>query len=312
MHNKTPRLLFYAFLLLIGFSSCQKETPALGNEMPIADAGPAQIVQLPTDSTVLNGTAKDPDGRITGYLWSQVNGPNTAVIANNGAASTAVKGLVAGAYIFQFMAIDSAGATATDTVLVTVKPLKVVTVTVGTGTDPYEVSFAGNAYSNFTDPNTPELAAAAWTRGGAEDILRGAFRFDLSSIPANVEITSAKLSLYSNPTPRNGNLVDANYGPNNAMYIQRIKSNWDKTSTWQTQPSVDTTGQVYVPQTDQSRLDLIDVDVTRMVANMYGNGNYGFMIRLENEVYFNSRIFCSSRYNDASKHPKLIITYRYK
>jgi hypothetical protein len=56
-------------------------------------------------------------------------------------------------------------------------------------------------------------------------------------------------------------------------------------------------------------LDLVDMDVTAMVSRMQTNGNYGFMIQLQNEATYNSRIFCSSKFNVAAKHPKLVIVY---
>ncbi|MBL0146283.1 MAG: hypothetical protein IPP48_11465 [Chitinophagaceae bacterium] len=70
-----------------------------------------------------------------------------------------------------------------------------------------------------SDPSAPEFSAGAWTNGGDPYLIRGLFKFELSSTPASCIILSAKLTLYSNPTPLNGNLLDANAGPNNAMYI---------------------------------------------------------------------------------------------
>jgi hypothetical protein len=85
------------------------------------------------------------------------------------------------------------------------------------------------------------------------------------------------------------------------------------TVKWNNQPSATTTGQITIPSTTQSRLDLPNIDVTAMVSNMVkNNANHGFFIRLQNEVIYTSRIFCSSKYADASKHPKLTIVYTKK
>lgn len=54
-------------------------------------------------------------------------------------------------------------------------------------------------------------------------------------------------------------------------------------------------------------LDLVDLDVTTMVSRMQTNGNYGFMMQLQSEQTYNSRIFCSSKFNDVKKHPKLVV-----
>jgi hypothetical protein len=47
-----------------------------------------------------------------------------------------------------------------------------------------------------------------------------------------------------------------------------------------------------------------------LVVDMLNSGNNGFMIMLQNEVIYNIRDFCSSTYPDASKHPKLVVTYQ--
>ncbi|MBL0130841.1 MAG: DNRLRE domain-containing protein [Chitinophagaceae bacterium] len=162
------------------------------------------------------------------------------------------------------------------------------------------------------DPFAPELVAAAWTTGGILTFYRGAFKFDLSTIPSTATILSARLTLYSNPTPLNGDQINANSGPNNAMYISRITGGWTAaTMNWFTQPPVSATDQVSIAHTSQPFLDLTDVDVKNMVAAMVvGNNNYGFMIRLQNETIYNDRDFCGSRYSNAAKHPKLVITYQ--
>jgi hypothetical protein len=137
-------------------------------------------------------------------------------------------------------------------------------------------------------------------------------KFDLNNIPANANIISANLYLYSNPTPLTGNLVDANFGTNNTMLVQQIVTNWSPlTTNWFNQPVASATNQVVVPTTTQSTLDL-NLDVTSMVASMVnGNANYGFFLRLQNEAIYNSRIFVSS-YNTTypAKRPKLVVVYQ--
>jgi hypothetical protein len=117
--------------------------------------------------------------------------------------------------------------------------------------------------------------------------------------------------LYSNPTPLNGNLVDANYGTNNAIFIERVISSWDMSSGYNTQPTTTTVNNILIPHTNLPRLDLIDVDVSNLVKDMIANTNYGFGIRLQSEVQYTSRLFCGIRYADTSKHPHLKIVYNF-
>ncbi len=91
------------------------------NQSPVANAGNNLTITAPTASTVLNGSSSfDPDGTITKYTWTQVAGPNTAVILGNGTVSPSVSGLVVGTYTFQLLVTDNDGATNTDQVTVTV------------------------------------------------------------------------------------------------------------------------------------------------------------------------------------------------
>jgi len=89
---------------------------------PVANAGPDQTIILPTNSTVLNGSAStDPDGYIIAYAWRQLTGPSTSVLSQPDSVSTTVSGLVAGTYSFELAVTDDSLATSRDTVLVTAK-----------------------------------------------------------------------------------------------------------------------------------------------------------------------------------------------
>lgn len=289
------------------FTSCTKEdAPDL--HPPEANAGDAQITQK--DSVTLTGTGKSYNGKIKGYLWSLISGPNRPVIATEGAPTTKVYGLTRGSYLFQFMVTDSLGLTGVDTVSVTVTKAPIDTLSLRPSKNPTEgfIYMVRNDQGMIVD--VAEFSGCAWTINGDYVAIRGVLKFDMSAIPAGAHIISAKLSIYSNPEPHNGDLIHPNAGPNNSLYISRIASNWNPgTINWTNQPATETTGRIEIPHTDQSMLDLVDMDVTSLVSRMQTNGNYGFMLQLQNEVTYNSRIFCSSKFNDFTKHPKLVIVY---
>lgn len=93
------------------------------NTAPIANAGPDQTIPVtftrPT-STVLDGSASsDPDGQIQLYMWSQVGGP-IAMIQTPTLAITEVLVPSPGVYEFELQVTDDKGATAKDSVRVTV------------------------------------------------------------------------------------------------------------------------------------------------------------------------------------------------
>ena len=305
----TPLILLLSASFL---NSCQKEPiPDIDkpNYVPVADAGPSKNIKLPVNTVTLTGIGSSKNGPVVGYLWSLISGPNVPVIQSQSAATTIISGFTAGNYNFQFMVIDSLGYTGIDTAWVRVAAADQVTITPQPANNINELNFAVIAGSNVSAQDI-DLDAGAWTSGGADFNLRGAMKFDLSSIPNGATIISAKLSLYSNPTPINGDRVNPNSGSNNSMWIRRLVSSFSASSTWATQPATETTTQVLIPHTSLATLDLIDVDVKNIVTSMMNNGNYGFMMGLQNEVYYNIRQFASSRHSIAAKHPKLVVTYQ--
>lgn len=306
--KKSSVLFSFALLALCFLASCKKDSVPPAHKPPVVYAGPAQIISLPVESVTLTGKATDTASRIFSYLWSEVSGPNVAVLATEGSPSTLVSGLVPGKYIFQLMATDSFGLTGVDTVSITVNGPTVITLK--PAHNPNETMLVGYGSSNYSaGPGSIEIGAEAWTINGNTVFVRAAFKFDLSTLPAK-PFKSATLTLYSNPNPSTGNLTTPNAGTANAMFIQRINQSWDPlTATWATQPTTDVAGQILIPQTNLPTLDLVNIDVTAMVNTMISTNNYGFMIRLQNEAIYNSRIFCSSYNSDATKYPTLNINY---
>lgn len=295
----------------ISITGCTKDY--IENKVPVADAGSSKTITLP-DSVVLTGAGTDADGKVVAYLWSQVSGPAASVIINPGSASTTVKFNTKGTYVFQLMVTDDKGATGVETVSVIVNPGTVKTLTLQPASNPNEFLlglYQGKDYSYGAAH--PDIPVAAWTIGGDPVTLREIIKFDLSTIPANTTIVSANLYLYSYPNPTlNGNLKDANFGTNNALLVQQVLSPWSPGSTtWFNQPSSSTTNQVIAPHTAQTVLDL-NLDVTSMVGSMVNsNANYGFMLKLQNENFYTSRIFVGSGNTTyTTKYPKLVVAYQ--
>jgi hypothetical protein len=296
--------------MVLMMTSCQKtETPP--DPVPKVYADSSRTITLPVDSVQLNGKATDVGGKVVAWLWSEVSGPNVPLIHTEGSPSTLVSGLTVGVYVFQLMAVDSAGDTGVGQVTITVKPgigMQVLTTFFEWGR--FETHWQGNDVHDMSDITAPELDAGTWTVYGELFNIRAGFLFNMGGLPAGVPVKSARLSLYSNHSPINGDHVNANAGSNNAFYISRIATAWDHaTAVWANQPAIDTVGQVLIPSTNQGFLDVTDVDVTKMVNNMISHGNYGFKIQLQTEQLYNIRVFYSSAVSDTTKHPRLVVTY---
>ena len=90
------------------------------NIPPTVNAGPDLTVTYPDNSATLNGSGNDVDGIIARYDWRQLSGPSNNVLFSLVSAVTYINNLVPGEYVFELMVTDNRGATAIDTVKVTV------------------------------------------------------------------------------------------------------------------------------------------------------------------------------------------------
>lgn len=113
--------------------------PAI-NLLPIANAGSDITLILPTNSTMLTGSGYDPDGTIAGYLWTRISGPQGSSLNNANTASTGLNGLTQGVYVYKLTVTDNNGATATDS----------ITITVNATTPPSNQPPSANAGSDVT------------------------------------------------------------------------------------------------------------------------------------------------------------------
>lgn len=106
------------------------------NAIPVVSAGTNKAITLPANSITLTGSAKDTDGTISSYLWTQVSGPNTATLTNAATPTASLGNLVEGTYTMKLTAMDNAGGAGNATITVTVyaAPANMVPV-VNAGTD---------------------------------------------------------------------------------------------------------------------------------------------------------------------------------
>jgi hypothetical protein len=83
---------------------------------PTANAGLNQTITLPASTVTLDGSGSTG---ATSYAWTEISGPNTAVIMTPSTVTTTVTGLIVGSYVFQLSI--NAGASLSQ-VTITVNP----------------------------------------------------------------------------------------------------------------------------------------------------------------------------------------------
>lgn len=170
----------------------------------------------------------------------------------------------------------------------------------------------GNLYGNQNVTQELSSATTPANGGGGPVISRSFLAFDLSAIPANAEIVSAKLSLYG--LPYSNAIPQGNQG-DNGLLIQRVLDNWNQTTvTWNTQPATTTSGQVELPPaTATFQHDATNIDVTGLVRDMHTltpGKTAGFCLRLKTEELWRSVLFASTRHASPQKRPVLKIVFK--
>ncbi|MEI9945790.1 MAG: carbohydrate-binding protein [Chitinophagaceae bacterium] len=142
------------------------------NTKPVANAGSNQSVT--GTSAILDGRASTDNVFISYYIWSQVSGPNTAVMDLPGAPVAKVSGLVTGNYVFKLKTIDNGWFSDSTTVQVAVNTTASQPPTANAGTTQTitlpvsQVTLAGNGTAN----NGGSIINHTWTKfsGGAAAI----------------------------------------------------------------------------------------------------------------------------------------------
>ena len=201
------------------------------NEPPSTDAGQDINITLPINTATLNGSGNDPDGIIASYQWTKISGPGQFNIRYSNRSRTTVSNLVEGVYLFELKVTDNSGATATDTVQVTVNaaiqiqnqpptanagsdvnitlPVNSVTLN-GSGNDP-DGTIASYHWTMISGPNQYSIGSPDKASTDINNLVQGTYILELEVID-NLGATSAdtvQITVNAAATPNQLPIADA-------------------------------------------------------------------------------------------------------
>lgn len=133
------------------------------NQPPTAAAGNDIFLTLPASSVQLNATGSvDPDGSIASYSWSELSGPATYTISDSTAIKPTISGLTKGVYTVLLTVTDNQGATASDTLIITVYPPRNTPPIANAGPDQTIVLPASSVVLNGTASKDNDGIITTW------------------------------------------------------------------------------------------------------------------------------------------------------
>ncbi|MEO9894047.1 T9SS type A sorting domain-containing protein, partial [Aurantibacter sp.] len=179
---------------------------------PIANAGTEVIVTLPNNTSTLNGSGVDPDGGIVTYMWSQVDGPTNAGIANATSANTNISNLAQGIYVFRLTVTDDENKQGTDDVVVTVNPVIRDEVWLEA-----ECADVGSNWSIINDNST---SGGQYVMSPSGNNFDGAPSNEDSWLKFNLNVESGTYRLYA--------LTDTPTGNNDSFWVRINGGSWLK------------------------------------------------------------------------------------
>jgi predicted esterase len=195
------------------------------NVAPTANAGGAQTITLPVNSVTLNGSGSDADGSIANYSWTYVSGPSQYFIVSPNNASTDIKNLVAGTYVFRLTVTDDRGGTGSATVTITVNPgnqaptanagsdqtitLPVNSVTLtGSGSDA-DGSIANYSWTYVSGPSQYTIVSSGSASTDIKNLVAGTYIFKLTVTDDKGATASANVTIIVNPAPNKPPVANA-------------------------------------------------------------------------------------------------------
>jgi len=211
-------------------------TPETGNVLPVVNAGADITITLPTNSTILSGTASDSDGTIASYSWTKISGPASFSLINSSSATANVTGLVAGTYQFELKVTDDKGGARKDSVQVIVLngtntsptlqensaptanaggdqtitlPTNSITLS-GSGTDT-DGTIASYSWTKISGPASFSVVASSSAATDITGLIEGIYQFELRVTDDKGAIgkdtVQIKVDSAINDTPVKGNIA---------------------------------------------------------------------------------------------------------
>ena len=147
-----------------GLSTVQITVNVAANIPPTANAGADQSIILPIDNVILTGSGTDAEGTVLSYAWTRISGPAAGTITSINSASTPVTTLVQGLYQYQLKVTDKDGATAFDTVQITVNVAGNIPPTSNAGADQSITLPLNNVSLTGIGTDTDGTVVFAWTK----------------------------------------------------------------------------------------------------------------------------------------------------
>ncbi len=169
------------------------------NTAPIAEAGDAISITLPTNTATLDGSGStDPGGSIRDYAWTLVSGPSNPVTSGASSSKLTVSAMVAGDYVYQLKVTDYGELSGTDKVTIHVSPKgnagpvanagKDQTITLpansvtlnGSGSTDPDGSIVGYSWSYVSGPSGSALSSKTDDQPKLSNLVAGTYVFELT------------------------------------------------------------------------------------------------------------------------------------
>ncbi|KAA9039313.1 T9SS type A sorting domain-containing protein [Ginsengibacter hankyongi] len=210
----------------IGTDVIQVTVNAMPNQLPVANAGPDQIITLPTNSLTLSGSGSDADGTGVSYQWTKISGPASYNILNGTLANSDVNNLVQGIYQFELKVTDNNGATATDIMQVIVNaapnqpPLanagsdQIITLPTnsltlsGSGSDA-DGTIVSYQWTKISGPASYNILNATPATVDVNNLVQGIYQFELKVTDNNGATATDIMQLTVNAAPNQPPVANA-------------------------------------------------------------------------------------------------------
>ncbi|MDH7462295.1 PKD domain-containing protein [Chitinophagaceae bacterium 26-R-25] len=226
----------YEWMLTLSRANNGATPPAVpANVLPVANAGAAQAITLPTSTVTLNGSGStDSDGTIASYSWTKVSGPSVGVITSPSSATTTVTGLIAGTYVFQLTVTDNSGGTSSANVTISVNSASIVNVPPtavaganqaitlptsavtldGSGSKDADGSISRYAWSQVSGPSASTIASPTTASTQVTGLIAGTYVYQLTVYDNNAATATSNVTITVNAAVNNNKAPVANAGNN--------------------------------------------------------------------------------------------------